>query len=424
EGVNRLTMCTTCIINPDGTIRSYRVEPAVINSSHRLTYKEADYIHFGENAKGDKSDHRGLIAKTIDVKDSLDCLYEVSDILFQSRMKRGSLDIDEKEFEFRLSEDGREVLDYSLAHNEAYTKVIEETAIITNEIWGEIAKKLGIPFDYRNHEMIDDDELCRKLQMDLKRFNINLPKHYDGKNLQKIINSVKGKRIEDYVVRNLLSSMKPATYSSENYGHVGLGIRSENNPEQENIDTMLRLDEARTRYFKETGLHYGIAFDGDISHSAYGHTTSPIRRASDLVNQTQFMSLIMDNTILFSNQQIDDLSVYFNYNERNAKMAECDYNDMLFALWASKNIGKKFENCYISNLGERSAIVMTNEGLKFTMPYSSLNFERKYLKIGKELKSVTISGASLYPPKIIVIPTPINEIHNTNSQNSEMDTDN
>lgn len=420
EQSNRVVICTTCTINPDGTLNGFKLEPAVIKSRHRLTYKEADYIRFGKNADGDSSDHKGIVAKTVDVQDSISALFELSQILYDARMKRGAFDIDEKEFEFELNAEGTKVLDYSIAHNEVSTGVIEETAIITNEIWGAIAKKLGIPFNYRNHIMNNADKTSGKLQAELNKFNIVIPKKLDGKNIQKIINSVKGKRIEAFVVKTLLTSLQPATYSVENHGHVGLGIKCENNPESRIINTDQRIEQARSKYFKETGSPYGLSFDGDISHSTYVHSTSPIRRGSDFVNQSQMLSIIMNNRVLFNNQQIEDMSISFNYNEKNSKMAEIDYNDMLFALWAGENIGLRIDNCFISELGEKQAIIMSDKGLKFIMPYTMIDFDKKYLKIGKEFKSVTISKASLYPPKIIVSPTPVNQIYTTRTLAKEM----
>ena len=405
EGVDRLTMCTTCTINPDGSLKDYKIEPAVINSRHRLTYKEADFIHFGRNASGDKESHSGLVAKTLDVRDSLDSLLEVADILFEARMKRGAFDIDSKELEFTLSPDGAEVLDYSLAHNEVYTSVIEETAVITNEIWGEIAQNLGLPFNYRNHEIFRDDKIAKELQAKLKPFNLYIPTGFNGKNIQKVINSVKGKRIEDYIVSVLLASMKAADYSYANMGHVGLGIRRGN--VDFSIDTMSEVEKARSRYFKNTGTPYGLAFEGDISHTAYGHTTSPIRRGSDLVNQTQFMSIIMDNNILFSESMIDDASKSFNYNEKISKMAESDYNDMLLALWAKNHIGHTFTDCYISEIGADHAVISTQDGIKMNMSFKNLDFSKKYLKIGKELKSITISSVGLNPAVVNCMPTAV-----------------
>lgn len=402
EGEDRLTMLTSCKIGRDGKLLEYSVEPAVIKSKHRLTYKEADFIHFGKNAIGDNVDHKGLLAETVDVRDSINTLFDVSAILNIARMKRGALDISDNEYSFTYTSDGMDVIDFAQSHNEVSTGVIEETAVLTNEIWGEIAQKLGIPFMYRNHEFVEDKDVMRNIQNELKQFNIKVPTSPTGKNIQKIINDVKGKKVEDFVVKTILSAMKPATYSAENMGHVGLAIAKpkENN---NNIDTNAMIGTAREKYFKKNGSPYGLAFEGDITHSCYGHTTSPIRRGSDTVNQSQMMSIIMGNNVLFSNQQIDDLTGSLNYNEKLGKMAEIEYNDMLFAQVAKHHIGEKFEHCYVIGQGEKEALIKAPNGMQLRMPYKAFDCPRQYIKIGKELKSITISAVSLYPPKISAV---------------------
>lgn len=409
EGVERLAMCTTCTINPDGSLRNYKVEPAVIKSAHRLKYKEADYIHFGTKPAGNDVDIAGLLVRTAHVRDGLGALYDVAEILYNARMKRGAFDIENKELEFEYSEDSSQVVDVRVGHNEKYTSVIEETAVLTNEIWGEIAGYFDIPFVYRNHEIINDDKITRELQAKLKPFNLTVPNYFGCRDIQKVINSVKGKRISDYVVSVLLSAMKPATYSAENKGHVGLAIHAKSNKHEANIDSKARVEDARTKYFKETGSPYGFAFDGDISHSAYAHTTSDIRRGADLINQTQMQALIFENDTVFTNHDIDEYALSLNYNEKLAKMAEADCNDMLLALLAKNNIGAIFNNCYITDLCADHAVIMTDKGIKMNMSYKALDFSKRYLKIGKEIKSVTISSVSLAPPRINCVPTPIME---------------
>lgn len=402
EGEDRLTMLTSCKIGLDGSLLEYSVEPAVIRSKHRLTYKEADFIQFGKNSLGDNADHKGLLASTMDVRESINTLFDVSAILNRARMKRGALDISDNEYSFTYTADGRDVIDFAKSHNEVSTGVIEETAVLTNEIWGEIAQKLGIPFMYRNHEFIEDRDVMRNVQGDLRQFNIKVPSSPTGKNIQKIINDVKGKKIEDFVVKTMLSIMKPATYSVDNMGHIGLAIaRPKDN--DENIDTDAMVSEARENYFRKNGSPYGLSFDGDISHSCYGHTTSPIRRGSDTANQSQMMSIIMDGQVLFSNQQLDDLTGSLNYNEKLSKMAEIEYNDMLFAQVAKHHIGEKIEHCYVIGLGEKEALIKAPNGLQLRMPYKAFDCPRQYIKVGKELKSITISAVSLYPPKVSAV---------------------
>ena len=67
ENEDRLVMCTTCTMNEDGELLNYMLEPAIIRSRHRLTYKEADYLYFGENVEGDTADHSDKVEETRDI---------------------------------------------------------------------------------------------------------------------------------------------------------------------------------------------------------------------------------------------------------------------------------------------------------------------------------------------------------------------
>lgn len=405
EGVDRLAMLTSCVVAPDGALRSYSMEPAVIRSHHRLTYKEADYIHFGENASGDTDDHKGIIARTFDVKDSLDALLEVSEILRNARMRRGALDIPEREYEFTYSADGKRIVDFATAHNEKYTSVIEETAILTNEIGGYIATILDLPFIYRNHKFVENRDQIKLAQNDLKKFGIKMPSTPTGKNLQKIINDVKGKRNEDYVIKTTLSTMTPAMYSLDNEGHIGLAISCPKPDRHQNNDPQSRIDEARERYLKLNGSCHGLSFEGDIEHIAYGPTTSPIRRSADTCNQSLFMHMIMKGQIPIGEQQLEEVIESGNYNERISKQAESDCNDMLFASWAREYVGEPLEGCYIIDMGQKEAKVRSPKGLTFWVPYKYIDCERQYIKIGRVLKSLTISDVKVNPPKITAVPT-------------------
>ena len=427
EGVDRLVMCTTCRITPTGNILEYKIEPAVINSRHRLTYKEADYIYFGENAMGDTQDHSGIIAKTIDVRDSLSDLYDVAEILYKARMKRGSFDIDSNVLRFKLDESRTRVLAFERDHYEDFTAVIEETAVITNEIWGEIAQQIGIPFAFRNHKTIDPEKLLL-LKNKLKPFGIKLNKSASSKTLQSILNFVKGKRIEEYVTSSILKAMECAFYDNENIGHAGLGISEKaakfnqyaiyNKKVHEK-----RLDEARRRFFVQNGSANGLAFDGDITHSAYGHTTSPIRRGSDLINQMQFLNIITQGKQLFTGDEISERCSNLNYTERNSANAESEYNTMLSALWASNNIGKVFRDCSVVYMGKFEAEILTPEGFRLKVPYSDDGLSKHYLKIGQRVDGVAIESVSLYPAKVIGCKYKKNKklIENTNENVDEVE---
>ena len=425
EKVDRVVMCTTCRITSTGEIVEYKIKPAVINSKHRLTYKEADYIHFGRNAEGDTQDHSGVIVKTLDVKQSLSDLYDVSQILYKARMKRGSFDIDSNVLQFRLDSSKTRVEAFEKEHQERFTSVIEETAVITNEIWGEIAKNLGIPFSYRNHKQIEPEKLLT-IRGKLRPYGIKINNTASSKTLQSILNFVKGKRIEEYVTSTILKAMESAYYDSTNIGHAGLGILEKDARANREalFDVTLReerLDEARRQYFLKNGSVNGLAFNGDISHSAYGHTTSPIRRGSDLINQMQMLNVITQGRELFTGREIADRCTNLNITERNSANAEHEYNTMLSALWASNNIGKVFRDCTVVDMGKFEADILTPEGFRLKVPYQDHGISREYLKIGQRVDSVTIESVSTYPAKVIGYKGRKNPQNESNTYEQEFD---
>lgn len=406
EKVDRIVMCTTCTMDKDGKLLNYTIEPAVINSRHRLTYKEADYIYFGENHEGDTQDHTGKDLETIDIHDSLSSLYDVAQILYKARMDRGAFDIDSQKLAYLLNEAGDDVLGYEYDHSEEFTSVIEETAIITNEIWGEVSQMFDLPFYYRNHKSIEAEKVS-ELRKKLEPYGIKLPKKVNGKALQSIINQVKGKRIEEYIVTSILKTMESAYYDTENYGHTGLAIIP-NNYRSNKHEMIVRnqsrkeaIDSARRAYFKQTGRHNGFSFEGDIAHMAYAHTTSPIRRGADLGNQLQMLEFMNNEKVLFKRRKLKTYCENLNVRERNAAKAENEYDNLLAAKWASNNMGKVFRDCTVVSLEQHCAIVSTKDGYKMSLPYSGMGEKRKYLKIGLNIDAVKIDKVTLYPASVV-----------------------
>ena len=183
EHCDRVTMCTTARIDAYGNVLEYWIEPAVINSRHRLTYAEADYIHNGTCRKGTTPDnYKGIVAKTIDIKSSLDTLFEVSEILKNNRYLRGELDINGRSAVFELNEEGTGVKSVEREHLEESTHVIKSVAILTNELTMDALTRLGAPCLYRNH-LLPSESKEEYLREHLERFGINLPQTITGQDL-------------------------------------------------------------------------------------------------------------------------------------------------------------------------------------------------------------------------------------------------
>lgn len=410
EGQDRLVMCKTMTITPDGNISDFMSYPAVICSRHRLTYKESDFLYFGENADGDTADHSEKIEECKDCMQSLENLYEVAFRLYKARMLRGAMDIDTPEFEFIMSDDKKKVLEYMKAHEENFTSVIEETAVLANEVFGDISLRLKMPACYRNHNSIDFEKVPL-LNGRLAQFGLHLPKNPHSKDIQMILDRVKGKRIEEHVVHMLLNAMDSAYYSEKNLGHAGLAVsphsyvqfeieQMKKDKERSEMSFQEKIDDARMNFFKKTGSIYGFAFDGDISHGAYCQSTSPIRRGGDLINQNQELSLIMNDRLAFTEYDIQKYCDNLNARELAAAYGESSTSEYLFACYAKDNIGKIYEKMYVVSIGEHAATLRAQDGFLMQVPYDDLGIRRKHVKIGQVIDRVAISSVRFNPNKV------------------------
>lgn len=434
EKCDRVTMCTTAKIDEYGNVLEYWIEPAVINSRHRLTYAEADYIHNGTCRQGTTAeDYKGIIAKTIDIKPSLDALFEVSAILKNNRYMRGELDINGRTACFVLNDEGTHVDCVEHEHVEESTHVIKSVAILVNELNMDALTRMGFPCLYRNHLMPSESKE-EYLRERLDRFGIHLPQVITGQDLHTVIEKIKDKNIEEPATAIILKSLGNAFYSGENEGHVGLGIEQHwDTLFEDNIDEDFEIEKARDRYFQLTGKPYGFYFD-NVRYYAYGHTTSPIRRGPDDINQLQMASAIYTGEPLFDEKEVGELALKFNNLERNSDLAAKKYNNMLATLWAQDHIGESFDGVIVK-FTEDTVAIMTEDNIKIHIPYNLIrsvklnpemieliksknggpkrnkqntstkkkhnkNHVRPALNLGDELKGVMIYNATINPPRI------------------------
>lgn len=361
EGVDRLVMCTSIEMTRMGDILKYTIEPAVINSSKRMTYHEAQDVYDGK------------IDTTEEIKDSIDNLYAISDALKAKRIERGALSIQEKENVFKLTSDRKGVEYVSNEAKPESTKVIESTAIVVNEVWDDCCQRLGIPFVSRVHEGLNLDHV-EELRDKLYYLGIKteiIPSH---RQLQKICETYKDTKYEIPVLRTVLNSLTKAKYSEEHGAHAGLGIAPYEIEEKTSIDEK-EVDKARKQYMMEAGSPYGFtvkAEDGKaiITHG-YGHTTSPIRRGADDLNHINVKSTIVSGEPYFTKEDLQNYVDHLNDREVNAIKAESEYGKLLGTIWAKDHIGEKWSGTITLCLKD-GLIANVSNGLNIFVPMEEL----------------------------------------------------
>ena len=332
-GTDRLALSCIMDIDLQGKVVGHNIAETVIHVDRRMSYHQVDGILRATAIKDhgiyDDIDYNRISDVSLDdvevclndgtrvrgkqileeYQDELEFfqnMYELSKILRERRMERGSIDFDFTETKISLTEDGEPVEIGPYDRNPAH-KIIEDFMLMANETIAEDYFWQDIPFEYRVHGA-PDEEKVEKLQALIKGFGYYFKSSNDTihpKEFQKLLKKIEGSPEEGFISRMTLRAMQQARYSTECSGHFGLA----------------------TKY--------------------YCHFTSPIRRYPDL----QIHRIIKEN--LHGRLTEKRLSHYSGIlpvvaesnskNERRAQEAEREVEKLKKAQYMSRHIGEEYD---------------------------------------------------------------------------------
>lgn len=332
-GTDRLALSCIMDIDLQGKVVGHNIAETVIHVDRRMSYHQVDGILRATAIKDhgiyDDIDYNRISDVSLDdvevclndgtrvrgkqileeYQDELEFfqnMYELSKILRERRMERGSIDFDFPETKISLTEDGEPVEIGPYDRNPAH-KIIEDFMLMANETIAEDYFWQDIPFEYRVHGA-PDEEKVEKLQALIKGFGYYFKSSNDTihpKEFQKLLKKIEGSPEEGFISRMILRAMQQARYSTECSGHFGLA----------------------TKY--------------------YCHFTSPIRRYPDL----QIHRIIKEN--LHGRLTEKRLSHYSGIlpvvaesnskNERRAQEAEREVEKLKKAQYMSRRIGEEYD---------------------------------------------------------------------------------
>lgn len=317
--VDRLALSCIMTIDNNGTVLDHEIMESIIKTNERMTYTDVTKII--------KDNDEELIKRYDYLVDDFKAMEELCNILYKKRIKRGAIDFEFQEASIILNELGKpiEIKPYA---REIANRMIEEFMLVCNETIAEAMFYKKVPFVYRIHENPDSEKLQK-----FKEFAYNLgyvmklSDEVHPKELQSIIEKVKGKNEEIVINTLLLRSMMQARYSPENVGHFGLAAEY------------------------------------------YCHFTSPIRRYPDL----QIHRIIKE----YLNGKLDDVRVKKLTNlvdyaakqssetERVAQDAEREVDDLKKAEYMLDRIGEEYTGIIssVTSFGMFVELPNTIEGL-------------------------------------------------------------
>lgn len=295
---DRLTK-TVCIeFNGKGEVIRSRFFNSAIRSHERMTYTNVRRILVDKDAE--------CLKRYQNLLDEFKLMEELALLIYERRRARGNLDFDLPEAEIVLDLQGLPENIVRAERNIAH-RIIEEFMIAANEAVARQLTEKDFPALYRVHEG-PDQEALEALAPFLLSLGYRLPQKKDTiapLEIQKLLQSARGKPEERVINRVLLRSMKQAIYQPENIGHFGL------------------------------------------ASVCYTHFTSPIRRYPDLIVH-RMLDRVMRGEKLKANEREDllrylqEAGKHTSERERHAMDAEREMVDLKKAQFMMNKIGEEF----------------------------------------------------------------------------------
>lgn len=313
--VDRLTLSCEMEINHQGEVVNHEIFPSVIRSSARMTYQAVNSILDHDDKT--RKEYESLVSM-------FDMMEELHHILENMRERRGSIDFDTREAKIEVDPEGTPV-DILLRDRGVGERLIESFMLAANETVSEHYASRHLPILYRVHDQPDEGKMQRFLEF-VTSFGINIKGTKDSitpKNLQAVLEEVKGKPEETVVSMLMLRSMQQAKYDVDPIGH------------------------------------YGLAAD------YYSHFTSPIRRYPDLIlhRQIHYYNEVGSGEKAKKRWQekLPEIAEHSSVTERRAVDAERETDELKKTEFMEGKIGEEFEGIITS---------VTNFGMFVQLPNS------------------------------------------------------
>jgi ribonuclease R len=290
---DKLTLSVVMEIDGNGQVLDVDIHPSWIRTIERMTYNSV--LKIIEHDDAERIKYAPLVQDLMHMKD-------LSQILREKRTDEGGLDFDLAEPEL-VYEHGNIQSVIPVESNEAH-HIIEEFMVLANEAVAQFLSSQSVPIIYRVHPRPLATALVGLYDL-LSHFDIELPasKKMNSKDLQSILNQVKGKQEEKFITLRVLKSLQLAEYSDDNDGHYGLAKKE------------------------------------------YTHFTSPIRRYPDLIVH-RILKQFLENRKIEKRERIS-IARHCSERERETEEAEKDLIEWRIYRFLKKKLGDEFEGIIV-----------------------------------------------------------------------------
>ena len=324
EGKERYAISCIMDVDPNGIVTLEKITPSIIKVARRCTYPEINQA-FDEGIVSD-----GL-QKFLPM---LTVFKECTHLLRKQREGRGALTFDFPEYKVALDEKGAPLRIIKRERGEA-ERMIEDAMIAANETVASFITRENFTAVYRVHDQPNQEKLDILRQMiNVLGINIKIPADVKPKDMQQLLEFVKGKDIAAVIEVMALRSLPQACYSTENIGHFG------------------------------------------IASSCYTHFTSPIRRYSDLLVHRLIKQLLykklrkseQEKQMEFLKKAVDHISM----TEQNATDAERETTELKMTEYMEPFVGEPFD-AHITGVTKFGIFVGLENGVEGLVHISTMD---------------------------------------------------
>jgi ribonuclease R len=327
----KLTVSVSMEIDGEGKVLHVDFYPSLIRTADRMTYNSVLKI-----IRGDEEERKRYAPLVQD----LIGMWKLSRILRAKRIGEGGLDFDLTEPEL-VYKGGSLHSVIPFVANEAH-HIIEEFMVLANESVASFLDAKNIPSIYRVHPKPLPSDLD-KLRELLEPFSIFLPpsKKIGSKDLQQVLEQVKGKSTEKFVTLQVLKSLRLAEYSVDNDGHYGL------------------------------------------AKEKYTHFTSPIRRYPDLTVHRILKYILREEKM--ESEGLASVARHCSQQERTAEEAEKDLVEWRIYRFLKKKLGDEFEGVIVDITRAGLMVELDDYFVQGLVPFRDMSSDYYFKKPEKVL---------------------------------------
>ncbi len=247
-GQDRLTVSVLITLDAEGEVVEFELQPTVIQANYRLDYQQAQVI-LQRHKESDLEVTPAYPLPSLDqlqefkpVFEMLDELFNLSQAIRSQRLKRGAFDLNlpEKVFPDEASPELSHFLSTKFQYDDEGAmgamvvssllparSIVTELMLLANQLVASHLLALQVPAIYRVHRTPDPSDVQELLKL---VSNMGIDSHMEqedavhARDYQRLVDRFAESKAEKVLTYLLLSTFKPALYSTTPGSHFGLAL--------------------------------------------------------------------------------------------------------------------------------------------------------------------------------------------------------